>query len=59
MIQLHVLLHALIVETRTRRGDRGAVSLEQVIITLGLFALATAVVAGITFFVQGKLGGLQ
>ncbi|MDP9241274.1 MAG: hypothetical protein M3O55_11670 [Actinomycetota bacterium] len=59
MIQLYVLLHAMIGGTRSRRDDRGAVSLEQVIITLGLFAVATAVVAGITLFVNGKLGGLN
>lgn len=59
MIQLYVLLHVLIGEARTRRDDRGAVSLEQVIITLGLFAVATAVIAGITLFVNNKLGGLN
>ncbi|PZS25560.1 MAG: hypothetical protein DLM59_20010 [Pseudonocardiales bacterium] len=58
MIQLYVLLHTLIGAARSRRDDRGAVSLEQVIITLGLFAVATAVVVGITAFVNNKLGGL-
>jgi hypothetical protein len=63
MIQLHVLLHCLLADTRERAGaairrhhlDRGGVSLEQVVITLGLFVLAGLVVAGITAAVNNRL----
>jgi hypothetical protein len=62
MIQLHVLLLILLDRTATsareiqrRHRDEGAVSLEQVVITLGLFLLAGVVVAGITAAVNGKL----
>ena len=36
-------------------GERGSFTLEQVIIALGLFALAIGVVAGITAAVNGRL----
>jgi hypothetical protein len=66
MIQLQVLLYCLLADARDRAGaaarhrtDRGGVSLEQVVITLGLFLLAGAVVAGITAAVNGRLGQVK
>lgn len=67
MIHLHVLLVSLLAHSRDRAGaalhrrygDRGGVSLEQVVITLGLFLLAGVVVAGITAAVNGRLNLLK
>ncbi len=43
---------------REEGSERGAVSLEQVIITAGLLTLGLAVVAGITAAVTGRLGSI-
>jgi len=66
MIQIYVVLSSLTAGTRarveatlSRRDDRGAVSLEQVIVSLGLFLLAVAVVAGISAAVTGRLGRIN
>ncbi len=75
MIQLRFLLAGLLADPwgqagaalRRRSGDhpaprsadRGGVSLEQVVITLGLFLLAGLVVAGITAAVNGRLSLLK
>lgn len=66
MIHIYVVLTSLLADGRERmqsssrpRDDRGAVSLEQVVISLGLFLLAAAVVAGITAAVNGRLGGIK
>lgn len=57
MIAITVLLHMFHVQsTRLRDArDTGAVSLEQVIISLGLFGLAIAVVGAIGAYVNGHL----
>jgi len=66
MIQIYIILNSLLdgvrarVEaTNSRRKDSGAVSLEQVIVSLGLFLLAVAVVAGISAAVTGRLGRIN
>jgi hypothetical protein len=41
------------------RGERGSISVETVVIALGLFALATAIVGLLTAWATGKLGGLS
>lgn len=41
-----------------RHNDRGSVSLEQVVVTVGLFALAVLIVAGVTAATTGRLGNL-
>ena len=41
------------------RGDRGSISVETVVIALGLFALATVIVGLLTAWATGKLGGLS
>lgn len=38
--------------------ERGSMSIETVVIALGLFLLATAVIAAITAWAMGKLSGL-
>lgn len=43
----------------TARGERGAISVETVVIALGLFALATAIISLLTVWATGKLGGLS
>jgi hypothetical protein len=62
MIQLYATLTALVSTARQRvgsRGERGSVTLEQVIIALGLFLLATAVIAAITAAVNTRLGQIN
>jgi len=66
MVRMYVVLSSLLDDTRarieatgSRRKDRGAVSLEQVIVSLGLFLLAVAVVAGISTAVRGRLGRIN
>ena len=65
MIQLYVTLTTLLVitrdqlETRARRDDRGSVSLEQVVIALGLFLVAGALVAGLTTIVRTQMAKIQ
>lgn len=62
MIQVYATITALLTaphRRRTRRDQSGSVTLEQVIIALGLFLLATAVIAGITAAVNGRLGGIN
>lgn len=39
-------------------GERGSISVETVVIALGLFALATLIIGLITAWASGKLGGL-
>lgn len=47
-------------EIRGRRlGDRGSVTLEQVVVSLGLFVVAGLLVAGITVAVNSRLGGIK
>lgn len=41
------------------RGERGSISVETVVIALGLFALATAVIGLLTVWATGKLAGLN
>ncbi|AXH96019.1 hypothetical protein [Ornithinimicrobium avium] len=41
------------------RGERGSISVETVVIALGLFALATLIVGLLTAWATGKLGGLS
>ena len=41
------------------RGERGAISVETVVIALGLFALATGIVVLLTAWATGKLAGLN
>ena len=41
------------------RGERGAISVETVVIALGLFALATVIIGLLTTWATGKLGGLS
>jgi hypothetical protein len=64
MIQLYVLLTGMLAGQRRRflagrRGEHGSVTLEQVIIALGLFLLATAVVAGIAAAVNSRVGQIK
>lgn len=65
MVQLYVTLTTLLVvtrdqlETRARRDDRGSVSLEQVVIALGLFLVAGALVAGLTTIVRTQMAKIQ
>ena len=42
----------------TARGEAGSISVETVVIALGLFALATVIVGLLTAWATGKLGGL-
>ncbi|OLT43952.1 hypothetical protein BJF86_13425 [Serinicoccus sp. CNJ-927] len=49
--------------TRTARalhqdGERGGISVELVVLVIGLFVLAGLVIAGVTAFVTGQLGQL-
>ena len=63
MLRLAATVHTLtlitLTATRARLtradGERGSVTLEQVLMSLGLFLLAVAVVAGITAAVNGRL----
>ena len=41
------------------RAERGSISVETVVIALGLFALATVIVGLLTAWATGKLGGLS
>lgn len=41
------------------RGERGSISVETVVIALGLFALATGIVVLLTAWATGKLAGLN
>ncbi|MFK5634215.1 hypothetical protein [Ornithinimicrobium sp. LYQ103] len=41
------------------RYERGSISVETVVIALGLFALATLVVSLLTAWATGRLGGLS
>ncbi|WP_131104400.1 hypothetical protein [Ornithinimicrobium sufpigmenti] len=41
------------------RGERGAISVETVVIALGLFALATVIIGLLTTWATGKLAGLN
>ena len=69
MFHLAATVHILGVTTVTRAqdrltelkstGDRGSVTLEQVMISLGLFVLAVAVVAGITAAVNSRLAQIN
>lgn len=45
-------------EELTARGERGSISVETVVIALGLFALATTIVGLLTAWATGKLAGL-
>ena len=61
---LRYSLQALAVAQRLRqeitaRGERGSISVETVVIALGLFALATVIVGLLTAWATGKLGGLS
>jgi hypothetical protein len=40
------------------RGERGSISVETVVIALGLFALATLIIGLLTSWATGRLGGL-
>jgi hypothetical protein len=63
IIQLHILLTGMLACQRRvladRRGEHGSVTLEQVILALGLFLLATAVLAGIAAAVNSRLGQIK
>ncbi len=72
MLRLIVTAHLVIASLLTRlasarktlthqddRDERGSVSLEQVIIALALFLVATAVVAGITAAVNSRLSRIN
>ena len=69
MLHLAATVHTLGITTVTRAqdrltelkstGDRGSVTLEQVMISLGLFVLAVAVVAGITAAVNSRLSRIN
>lgn len=69
MLRLVAALHTFgltavsAVRTRLGSGDpeaeRGSISLEQVIITLALFLVAAAVVAGITAAVNSRLAQIS
>lgn len=41
------------------RREQGSISVETVVIALGLFALATVIVGLLTAWATGKLGGLS
>ncbi|MFK5584347.1 hypothetical protein [Serinicoccus sp. LYQ131] len=41
------------------RGERGSISVETVVIALGLFALATLIIGLLTVWATGQLGGLN
>lgn len=41
------------------RVEQGAISVETVVIALGLFALATVIIGLLTTWATGKLGGLN
>jgi hypothetical protein len=61
---LRYSLQALAVVQRLRhettaRGERGSISVETVVIALGLFALATVIVGLLTAWATGKLQGLS
>jgi cation transporter-like permease len=51
-------LHGKIDELRTAR-ERGSVTLEQVVIALGLFLIAGLVVAGITAAINSRLANIR
>jgi hypothetical protein len=61
--QLYVLLSGMLAGLRRlladRRGQGGSVTLEQVVIALGLFLLATAVIAGIAAAVNSRIGQIK
>jgi hypothetical protein len=70
MLRLFVVLHTLGTTTSARARaahrtdpaagrDRGSVTLEQVIIALGLFLLAVAVIAGIGAAVNSRLSQIN
>lgn len=69
MIQLYCTVSSLLLLTRDRvlrqahpvrdRSDEGASVLELVVISLGLFLLALAVVAGITTAVNDRLARIR
>jgi hypothetical protein len=63
MIQFYVLLTGLPADLRRlladRRGERGSVTLEQVVIGLGLFLLASALIAGIAAAVNSRIGQIK
>jgi hypothetical protein len=67
IVALHTLGATTLARARTRHadlvaareGDRGSVTLEQVIIALGLFLLAVAVIAGITAAVNSRLSRIN
>lgn len=57
-------IQALTIPQRLReeviaRRERGSISVETVVIALGLFALATVIVGLLTAWATGKLGGLN
>lgn len=66
MLQLYVTLGSLLLLTRDRvkrrlqhRDDAGVTTLEMVVLTLGLFLLATAAVAAITAAVHGRFNNIK
>jgi len=68
MIHLYVVLATVLAVTReravsrfreARHDDRGSVTLEQVVIGLGLLILAVAAVAGITAAVNSRLSQIN
>lgn len=68
MIRLYVVLTALLATTRSRvleqvqqrrHEDRGAISLETVVIALGLFLLAVALVAGLGTAFRTRLNQIR
>ncbi len=66
MLQLYVTLGSLLLPTRDRvqrrlqhRDDAGLATLEVVLLALGLFLLATAVVAGIGAAVNARLHSIH
>ena len=61
MLQIFVALATLLAVTRERvqeraRDDRGSVSLEQVVIAVGLFVVAGVLVAAVTAAVRAQIG---
>jgi hypothetical protein len=63
MIWLYAALHSLLVTTRTRvrqaHKESGSVTLEQVVIALGLLVLAGVAVAAITAAVNSRVGQIK
>ncbi|MBT0773239.1 hypothetical protein KIH74_30120 [Kineosporia sp. J2-2] len=53
------LVARLVAATEPRRDERGSVTLEQVVIALGLFLLAVAVIAGIKAAVDNRIGQIN